>query len=398
MHDRTAQRILLAVAIAACTGGLLPAAEELATFQVPDLSPPDAPAPDGGDIDDDAESLPAPENPFVDDQPIPATMDYPDSALPLLGTPPVSRPYPGAHLWAGRHGHHETLVPPGGCPPTWVAADVLWLQREGPDDYMIATDGNQAQLRNDNFDFDYEAGVRVTYGEVVRCVPVEITYFGTHDWNSAVELDGDDNLLAPTAPTGGSFVDADRVEANYGSELHSIEVNTLRFDGCNLTWRGGLRYIDAEEDFAVRAFNDGTPEDSGLLAIGTDNRLLGLQGGATYSYGCDGWCFDATGTIGGYANFAERDYLIDDGIVPANNLMRETNDIEFAFVGQLQFGITRHLGCGLKLRGGYELMWIEGLALAAEQTGDTTGGALPAFDVDGSILYDGGYIGLEWHR
>ena len=253
-------------------------------------------------------------------------------------------------------------------------------------------------LRADDFDFNYESGVRVVYGEVVNCIPFELTYFGTHDWNSSIAADGDADLDVPFGPTGGAFVGASLVEASYASELHSIELNILKHDCCNVTWISGIRYIDAEEDFLLRV----SDPSAGLLAIGTDNRLLGLQVGADAQYGCGGWCVGVTTKAGAYLNFAERDvFLRDQGQAQTLTVDREANDTEFAFVAEAVFGISRHLGCGVKLRGGYQVMWMQGMALAPEQLGNTAGGAAfapPALDTDESILYDGGYVGLEWHR
>ena len=374
--------------IALC--GWAMAQEEPATFQVPDLSPPGVPDPSG------RESIPVPPDPFQDDESIPAETVYPNSALGLLDGIPVPCAHPSMHLWAGYCDGCETLIAPCPCPPVWASVDALWLKRQGPDDYLLATDGIQDDLRNDQFSFDYEAGIRITYGEVVHCTPVEITYFGLHDWDSSIELDSVNPLNVPGAPINGVFAAADDVEVNYASELHSIEFNVLKFKNDCLTWVTGVRYIDVEEDFFLEA--ESGPNE-GTINITGDNRLLGLQAGADYVHGCNGWCYTAYGRAGLFVNFAERDITIRDPAFMANNDEGEAHDTELAFVGQLGVGITRHLGCGLKLRGGYEVMWIDGLVLAAEQLG--TGGAgfmLPAIDPNGDTLFDGGYVGLEWNR
>ena len=378
-----AQFVLLAVLSHSVAG------QDLDTFQVPDLSPPSVP-----DLDGVQEPV-GQDDPFVDDEAIPAPAGYPNSALGLLDAVPMPFAHPYTHLWAGYCDGCETLVLPCACPAAWASVDALWLQRQGPDNYLLATDGQAAHLWNDQFNFDYELGVRVSYGEVVCDTPIEITYMGTHDWNSSIAVDGM-GLNVPAAPMGGVFDDSDRVEANYASELHSIELNRLRFQSDCLTIVTGIRYIDAEEDFFLRA-DDGGSE--GTIAITGDNRLLGIQAGADYTRGCNGWCYSAWGRAGIYANFAERDISITDEDEPLNDVTGESNDTEFAFAGQLGVGLTRHLGCGIKLRAGYELLWINGLALAAEQPGTAGGGfMLPRIDTDGDILYDGGYVGLEWNR
>ena len=167
----------------------------------------------------------------------------------LVNLLPVPYPHPGAHLWAGRcHGCESLVKSP--CPPAWASIDALWLQRDGVDGEALAIDqAAQVVLRADEFDFNYEMGVRLIYGEVINCIPLEVTYLGMHDWNSSISFDGVD-LEVPFGPNnGGAFQDADTVDANYASELQSIELNVLKLQGCNMTWMTGIRYIDAEEDF-----------------------------------------------------------------------------------------------------------------------------------------------------
>ena len=373
----------------ALTAGLAcsAAGQDLETFQVPDLTPPVAPDPSG------TEQTAPRDDPFVDDEVIPAPMAYPTSTLGLLEAVPVPYPHPGTHLWAGYCDGCETLVHCA-CPPAWASIDALWLQRQGPDDYRLAENQQQQSvLRNSQFKFDYEVGVRISYGEVVCDRPFEITYIGLHDWNSSIAVDG--TGLSVSAVGVGTFADSNRVEANYGSELHSIEFNTLDFRSDCLTLLVGVRYIDVEEDFLLRALNGA---DEGVYNVTADNRLLGIQGGADYTRGCNGWCYSVMSRVGIFANFTERDIRITD-VPPAMPRFNESTDTEFAFVGQLGVGLTRHLGCGIKLRGGYELLWIDGLTLAPEQIGTpATPAGFPNVNSNGDTLYDGGYLGLEWSR
>lgn len=388
---------LIALVATTCAAAAVHAQDlnDLDTFQVPDLSPPSAPDPG-----QEGESLPAPGNPFADDEGIPAENAYPDSGMGLIDLLPVPYAHPGAHLWAGYCNGCDTLEPCP-CPPAWASVDALWLQRSGPDNYMLANEDGAAVLQADQFKFDYELGVRVTYGEVFNCTPYEFTYMGTHDWNSSIGVDGD-RLVVPAGPGGGVFdnMTGDTVFANYASELHSLELNTLSFRSDSLTMMFGIRYIDVEEDFHLLML-DGL--ETGVIGITGDNRLLGLQCGGEWTRGNCKWCVSASGKAGMYINFAERDYDIRDSVLPTNIIPNaavrgETSDMEIAVATELRLGVTRHLGCGLKLRGGYELLWINGVALAPEQLGTTTPMTLPAFDTDGDVLYDGGYIGLEWSR
>lgn len=362
---------------------------QLAQFEVPDVVPPsfDSEVPPVAVSIQEDDLVPEP----VD--PVPAEMEFVDYP---------QAPYaPAAELWAGFCGHEETLCH---CPgtPAWASVDLLWLNRSNPDNYILATDDfDDVVLRTDDFSFDFQPGLRLTYGQEICCTPVEFTYFGLHDWNSSIYADGQGDLDVPFAPLAfGAFQDADYIEADYSSQLHSFEVNFLQADCCccrSASWLAGLRLINVDERFRMWTEDQQDP-DGGYLSIKTDNILLGLQAGGTIDRQYNCWCFGATGKAGAYLNFADGNlYVYDrDGLLPPLEESDTDNSTDVAFVAELDIGVSRHLACGVAVRAGYQVTWISGLALATEQiSSDVTRVAL---DTDGDVLYNGGYVGLEWCR
>jgi hypothetical protein len=73
------------------------------------------------------------------------------------------------------------------------------------------------------------------------------------------------------------------------------------------------------------------------------------------------------------------------------------SDNHAAFVGELGFTAVYQLSPHWSLRAGYQMLWLEGVAVAAEQVPaiDLLAG-LAAVDTTGSPFYHGANVGLEF--
>ncbi|MCA9270695.1 MAG: hypothetical protein KDA41_19570, partial [Planctomycetales bacterium] len=143
--------------------------------------------------------------------------------------------------------------------------------------------------------------------------------------------------------------------------------------------------------------------NAGSFSVDAQNRLLGLQLGALYHADVDCWQFEVCGKAGAFYNFNKADFRFDDadGAGPAIARASSQSDDDFAFAGELVVSASYHLGGGVSLRGGYQLLWIEGAVLAAEQFGNANNAGdfvAPPVASNGGMLYDGGFLGLEWFR
>ena len=391
------RRILLP--LIACVSLVL-AHASIARSQDLDLPvPPRAEAISPGGLIPEGSSLPAGDAEMID-------QGFPIGApVSMIDTPLTPVPYPGVELWEGYCNHHDGLSDVCcDCQPcAWGSLDVLWLQRDEGDNVVFAVnDDADPILQSSQFGFDYEAGVRLTYGRLICCTPVEITYFGAHNWNSSIDVtDADDVDVLVAALPNGAFTDADEAAADYSSDLHSLELNTLHYDCCrDVTLLLGARFISLDEQLGVTA-QDETDGDASLN-IDADNYLFGVQAGGVFSRTCGRWTFGATAKAGVFANFSEADFSIleaDGTALPfADRVSLDSG--EGSFVGEAILGVDYCLGAGFSLRAGYQLTWLHGVALASEQfsNADYQTGFAPTFNADGQVLYDGGYLGLGWTR
>ena len=69
-----------------------------------------------------------------------------------------------------------------------------------------------------------------------------------------------------------------------------------------------------------------------------------------------------------------------------------------AFLGELAFTANYCLTDNLTARLGYDLMWIEVVALASDQVPATNFFTGAGIAPDGGAFYHGGFVGLEYRR
>lgn len=334
---------------------------------------------------------------------VPEPIDAPH-ALSMFDTPAMPMPFAGTSLWADFCHPQGHCVPCHGA-PAWAYFDVLWLQRDEAENYTLATYNGTGgiAMQVDDFSFEYEPGYRFVYGRMVGCTPVEFTYFGTHEWESTMAIDAVDELDSGMSPvTDGAWISADAMSAQYTSELHNAELNLLHCNCSALTLIGGLRYLNVDESFRLASID--ATDGNGLLTIDTENHALGLQIGALLEHETCRWRFGLSAKGGVFGNLSESDlFLFDSNYSGLDSVAVsvEQDDEDIGFIGELNLTANYHLCGGISVRGGYQVMWIDGVALAAEQVGNGAApGAFqaPSIDSDGSVLYDGGFIGLQWIR
>jgi hypothetical protein len=175
----------------------------------------------------------------------------------------------------------------------------------------------------------------------------------------------------------------------------------------------GVRYFEFEEGFLLEADPvdpdfDGSAEEV-RYSIDVANHMLGFQLGtrADYYY-TQNLGLHAAFKFGMYGNDIDHHSFIggDNGpaVVGAGpNAGREFNirsdKKEVSFLGELDLGASYRFACNWRVRGGYRVMAISGVATTLEQ--------IPVYlqDIDGveninsesSMVLHGGYAGLEYN-
>lgn len=264
----------------------------------------------------------------------------------------------------------------GVCPSYYGLVEALYLDRDNRTDRLVAIRvlGEGAPgpgtplLSTGAMNFDWQPGVRALAGwQFHPDHAAEIGYLGIFDWTSTSSIGGNNNLAIP-GDLGLASLDyfaADLMRLQYSSALHSAEVTLVESlgEGSLLC---GFRYLSLDEQFNLNATDSDT--GSSDYRIRTSNDLYGGQVGARWQSGIDALEWSAEGKVGLYGNDASQTQSVAD--FPPAFFLRAKQTARrgrVAFVGDFNLSALYPLNDIWAIRGGYNLIWIEGVALAPDQ-------------------------------
>jgi hypothetical protein len=291
--------------------------------------------------------------------------------------------YGGVPVW-GR------VNPDYGRDPTIsVAVDLVVLQRDTPAAQPIIFDGAFVTplLDASDLDLDTRAGARIN-----------LTFLDESGWDFMFDMlfHGDfeaqptvDSSGGVTLPFYGGIALAPIDTAFYRSDFDTGELNVRRRFGPNVGLLAGVRYLELNErlDFALQ----GSPNEGYFSQ--TDNRLFGVQIGGEAVVPANAYLrLFACGKFGIFNNSYEvTAQATSTSSTPLR--LRSGDDME-AYVGDLNFGFEVQTVPSCTLRFGYQIFWIENVALSADQINQydifTGAGSVSK----GSPIYQGGFGGL----
>jgi hypothetical protein len=360
---------------------------------------------------------PMPRVPYYTQQPV-ATTSQPYVVVPEAAPTAIPGATPGAVIMPGPTPPpmiSSPAVPTLGPPLAPVPAPVFSTSCYAIADAIFFTRnvqaGNQALILTSNvpnvtdpnvlastadLGFQFEVGPRITLGhEFDNSYAFEATYFGIFNFHDSLTRTGmgDLNLPGDLALTGGlAFIGADQITVTYDSVVNNGELNLLRGYG-NISCLIGFRYFELGERFSITAIDavDGT----GFYNLNAYNNLFGLQGGARIQQSCGNWSYDLTGKAGVYGNEISSSQVVVD-VDPSSPLRAVHNSgAQVAFIGELGFNGNYQFSPNWFLRGGYQVFWVDGVALAPNQLDftDTTDSGT-RLNKTGSLFMQGANAGL----
>ncbi len=352
---------------------------------------------------------------------LPTNPRLPESLLPdpLLPSPAV---IPQAVC----NGPFGCEGPPAACPPTrWVfRGGAVFLDRSDAfNQPLIAPPAANELIGNEqplefaaaDFEFDMQAGPEI---DLLFLSPLgwqaQLRHFGVASWNSHFDLFGADPAQVGRLLFGGptASVLVGNPTLDYYTDLHSTELNYRKPVYSWLMASIGFRWIELEESYSVATVElEADDLRPSFLGYATYNHLYGLQFGADVTILDRGGPFKVDTSIraGVYHNNADLWATRLSYLVP----VEEEEDLSFralrdeeshtSFLGEIRIGASWKVSRCLALRGGWNLLWIEGVALAPEQLattalGDSREENSPAYarvNTEGSPFYHGPYLALE---
>lgn len=271
------------------------------------------------------------------------------------------------------------------CLPCWqVQADTVTLTREVGINQPLAT-GVVPQWNVAEMNFGYQYGARISAARRISDRhQLEIGWLGVGTWEAGKSR----TALASITGPGFTYVAGGTHRFAYDSNLHIGEVNVRQQRG---RWQtiAGFRYIELSELFSA---NSG---GTFAYAIDTNNFLYGFQLGVEGPlFQSSEHAFDIDGGVRAalYANRAATDVLADNFVVgtAADRDRAAAVSVEASLIA------TYQLTDNLAIRGGYQALWLSGIALAPSPLGAPSTGAVAAANTaSADLLYHGGLVGLE---
>jgi hypothetical protein len=308
--------------------------------------------------------------------------------------------------------------PPDPTEPEWI--------------WQWAGDTVTSVLGTQSLHFGFQGGARTLVGRTLgRCHAMEVSYFAVTDWDeiaavrddtefiedkdreTGVETTFPASLFSPFSDFGDPAIaglDYNHLAyISYESSLDNLEWNLRRWilmDPHRLTASVlvGGRYMNINEGFRYHT-ESAVPDPLGAVntaTTNTKNSLIGAQIGAMFEFHVDPcWWVDCE-VKGAVFNNDVRQTTVyaHDGVraYQGRHVGRCEDDIT-AWALDLRLNATVLITPRLAVIGGYQALWLDGLALASEnmsQNVDVLVSGPATLVEDGKVLYHGPHLGLTW--
>ncbi|MGD0381956.1 MAG: BBP7 family outer membrane beta-barrel protein [Thermoguttaceae bacterium] len=294
------------------------------------------------------------------------------------------------------------------CDPVWtVRADALFLNRSRLPDQTLLVNGLVAPLFNANqFDLPVQMGWQIDLTRRLNCNwDLEARYFDLGGQSATPPTIsspfGTGVIFAPGTPgiAQGIFNPPVNTNLAYTSRLQNVEINACRSLNGRLSLLAGVRYLNLDDRIQVNELTtvggiDATQQLAGF------NDLVGFQIGADAIVVRRGrFSVDTLLKAGVYDDLARNAFTYDSTVFGAH-VATGASASNVAFCGEIGITLTYDLTERLSIRGGYQLLWLDGVALASQQPAVNP---LPVFSpattvaTTGDVFYNGAFMGLEYH-
>ncbi len=293
------------------------------------------------------------------------------------------------------------------CTYTWAEGLLMWRDNQSTNRPIVINLNTQDTLIGTNdLNFDTGWGIRAGFGihDCDNC-GWEFEYLGLFDQSAARSVKLADELALPgdLGLSTNNFYFADEVSVHYSSQVNNAEINRVSCCCCcdgpcgcqSVEWLYGLRYLNLHEELSIVSndFQEGTSN----YDIRTNNNLFGAQVGSRVRHCRGQWSWEGTGKAGIFGNAAEQhsDQIVDFPAFVVRPAHTESAG-DVAFVGDLNLSAIYQINSVWGARLGYNLIWIEGVALAPDQLDFTnTSDSGKNISADGGVLLQGVNAGFE---
>lgn len=219
---------------------------------------------------------------------------------------------------------------------------------------------------------------------------LQIRFFDVDGWNSRTAFATPPFIVLPTVPPLFGF-GLSNMTPTYATRLYSTEFNLQRPASSWLSWLVGFRWVELYENVDLHF---SAPLAAGNLRFQTANRLYGGQAGVSALLWNRGALrVDSVLKGGLYGNAASNQFLLTQSFGPTFRAADQSGQV--AFLGEIGVvGVYRWTD-NMALRAGYQLLWLDGVALAPDQIAATRPITRNGIDTLGDSFYHGALLGIE---
>ena len=280
------------------------------------------------------------------------------------------------------------------CCATWsgyAGATILHRDQPDPGFIVVPQPGFFTIINAADFDFGWNGGLDVYLRRMCCCDGWDTRYFGDPGAEATIDL-----LVFPDEDFfigGGAVTNVSNVHAGYNTDLHSFEINHRHVVNDWVTFLAGARYLNVEDNLT---FLLTVPAGTGLYQWRESNDLIGAQLGTDFNL-CDSgpWFLNSVCKAGVYGIAADNHYV--NVTAGGATITDQGSTGSVAFVGEIDFYALYQISQNVAVHGGYQLLWIDGVALASDQAIRSSGGVLgTGIEADGSLFYNGVLVGIDF--
>ncbi|RIK75072.1 MAG: hypothetical protein DCC67_15780 [Planctomycetota bacterium] len=165
-----------------------------------------------------------------------------------------------------------------------------------------------------------------------------------------------------------------------------------------LSFLTGVRYVNLRELLDWNSTDNElttTREEGGFYHVTTENNMLGPQIGGSVSQETARWSLTLSGKAGGMWNRIDlnSDFQVGEQTI-RNSGRTNSEEDDLAFVGEAELLGKWHLRPNVSLRGGFNILLVDSIALAPHQVNFIPGG-FTAIANSGDSVFFGGTLGVE---
>lgn len=278
--------------------------------------------------------------------------------------------------------------------PRWsMRGTGLYLDRASEGELVLAENTTDAseRIRADDFDFGRHAGFAVALRrEWWTGHAIELQYFDAGQLDASSGGQSASSLWSINADPPVFVPNVQSVAARYTSALFGFEAD-FSYSLCDdVSLLAGFRYLSLDEDLTIDF--DSTPQAYRNRSE-TRNDLYGGSFGVRGSHAIHG-CLLATATAKGgvFGNHARHRGLLDTG---ASSLVIDETSDRTSFAGELDVAAVLRICPSLRASVGYNLLWLESVAIAADQIAVSNYVGGTGIDDRGGTLFHGMSYSVE---